>query len=68
MNNGQLSRDGRFRWSAPWRRWVPVRDPPLTALGPCPADCACLECKPRPKRVYRERDSLDDKQARLFWK
>jgi hypothetical protein len=30
-----------------------------------PKDCTCVECKPRPARVYRERD---DKEDRLFWK
>lgn len=33
-----------------------------------PSDCQCVECKPRPEVVYRERDELDDKQDRLFFK
>lgn len=31
-SDGQLSRDGRFRWSEPWSQWVPtgkeIREPP----------------------------------------
>ena len=33
-----------------------------------PQDCQCVECKPRPPKVYRERDELSDKQERLYFK
>lgn len=58
--DGQLSRDGRFRWSAGWSQWVPVgkeiRQPPqqidleeAIESGPPPktrhsASCVCAEC------------------------
>lgn len=29
LKDGQLSRDGRFRWSAGWGKWVPLTQPPV---------------------------------------
>ena len=33
-----------------------------------PWGCRCKDCQPPPSKQYRERDSLDDKQSRTFWK
>ena len=37
----------------------------VDTTGPHPTECECIDCKPRPKPVYRERNG---KEARLFWK
>lgn len=57
MKDGELSRNGRFRWVAAWATWVPVetgrdevRQQPPTILASAPArahaDCGldCVEC------------------------
>lgn len=56
--DGELSRDGRFRWSAGWHRWVPTgketviaqEEIPLLGMGPLnPTNthlpsCLCAAC------------------------
>ena len=54
--HGQLSRDGRFRWSAGWERWIPTGleippepSPLPLASGPLlperhSASCVCADC------------------------
>lgn len=53
--HGTLSRDGRFKWSAGWQKWVPTgKEPELELPGPLEsgpllperhsASCVCVEC------------------------
>jgi len=56
LQDGQLSRDGRFRWSAGWGQWVPtgkvINNPPvqtdfLESAKPVAlhsSSCLCANC------------------------
>jgi len=73
--DGELSRDGRFRWVAAWGKWVPtgkeIRRPPqqidfVAESGPPPkprhsASCVCAECWNKGVRIM---DYLKDKKIR----
>lgn len=43
LRDGQVSRDGRFRWSAGWRQWVPLRKGAQEIDLPGPLECGPLE-------------------------
>jgi hypothetical protein len=64
VKDGALSRNGRFRWSAGWRRWIPTRNkefgsaemgPPvpqiLVDIRAHPSNCQCPRCFNAGQRV-----------------
>jgi len=53
--HGTLSKDGKFKWSAGWQKWVPTgKEPELELPGPLEsgpllperhsASCLCVDC------------------------
>ena len=53
--HGTLSRDGRFKWSAGWQKWVPTgKEPEIPLPGPLESgpllperhseSCLCVSC------------------------
>lgn len=74
--DGTLSRDGRFRWSAPWAKWIPtgyeIAQPlpaPLVSGPRLPerhsASCTCDSCLTAGQHVA---DYIKQKALNDWWK
>lgn len=74
--DGTRSRDGRFRWSTGWQKWIPVPQEPEIPLpgplesGPLPPErhsesCVCDECLTAAQHYsdYRKAKRLRDENG-----